>query len=61
LNRKLSSLAVSNEDLMKQLASKDRQLQHFAKLLAPQEELANTHEKLKQGSILRNSVLAENS
>jgi hypothetical protein len=33
---------------MKQLANKDRQLQHFSKLIGPQEELVNTNEKLKQ-------------
>jgi len=31
-----------------QLANKERQLQHFSKIIAPQEELTASNEKLKQ-------------
>ena len=48
LNRRLSSLTMCNTDLMQQLANKERQLQHFSKMIAPQEELNAANEKLKQ-------------
>jgi hypothetical protein len=38
---------MCNADLLTQLANKERQLQHFSKMIAPQEELAASHEKLK--------------
>ena len=37
-----------NADLLTQLNNKERQLQHFSKLIAPQEELESDHEKVKQ-------------
>lgn len=39
---------MANTDLMQQLANKERQLQHFSKIIAPQEELTAANEKLKQ-------------
>lgn len=48
LNRRLQGLSLCNADLLTQLANKERQLQHFSKMIAPQEELAASHEKLKQ-------------
>lgn len=48
LNRRLASLTMTNTDLMQQLANKERQLQHFSKIIAPQEELTAANEKLKQ-------------
>lgn len=48
MNRRLQGLSLCNADLLTQLANKERQLQHFSKMIAPQEELAASHEKLKQ-------------
>jgi hypothetical protein len=48
LNRRLTGLSMCNADLLTQLANKERQLQHFSKMIAPQEELVTSHENLKQ-------------